>query len=291
MPAPSAAEQLNEDGHALKEAGDLAGAEAAYREAALLAPEWSAPLYNLGLLFKHQGRWQESFDFNERAAALDPDEEASNWNMAIAATALGRWADARRAWVACGITMPPGHGPPDSDLGITPIRLDPDGDGEVVWARRIDPARARIDSVPLPSTVFRWGDIVLNDGASEGERVVEGEVYPVFNVLMRLTPSAFETFIVELGTASDAAIDRLVEIAEADGGYAENWGTSTRILCRACSFGRPHEHTGADGQPSHPHCGIAARDRAQADRILKLWLTAFATADFVRMYPAHGEPT
>jgi hypothetical protein len=50
------------------------------------------------------------------------------WNLGIAATALGDWATARRAWTAFGVTLPagPADQPIDGDFGITPIRLNPD---------------------------------------------------------------------------------------------------------------------------------------------------------------------
>src|SRR5215213_4307529 len=152
------AEQLNNEGQQLRDDGDVAGAEAAYRAAASAAPEWSAPVYNLGLLYKYEGRWHESLLFNQQAATLAPDDEASWWNLGIAATALGDWNEARRAWTACGIEVPLGDGAPEFDWGSTPVRLDPNGEAEVVWARRIDPARARIVSVPLPTSPFHWGD-------------------------------------------------------------------------------------------------------------------------------------
>src|SRR5262245_26459822 len=125
-----AAVELNERGMALREAGDLIGAEAAYRAAIAEAPDWPAPVYNLGLLCKYESRWQESFDYNRQAAELQPDDEASWWNLGIAATALSNWPEARRAWAACGIEVPSGDGPPEFDWGQTPVRLNPETDGE-----------------------------------------------------------------------------------------------------------------------------------------------------------------
>jgi tetratricopeptide (TPR) repeat protein len=284
MSETDAAETFNEQGSALREAGDVEGAEAAYRAAMELAPDWSAPLYNLGLLCKYECRWQESFDYNVRAAELEPDNEASWWNLGIAATALSNWSAARRAWAACGIEVPPGDGPPDFDWGRTPVRLNPDTDGEVVWARRIDPARAQIVNVPLPTSGFRWGDIVLNDGAVEGERVIKGVAYPVFNVLERWQASPFRTFILELATTDVDALAALELCAADRGGAAEDWGTFTSILCRDCSYGRPHQHQGASWNPAHPHCGLAARDHPHADEIISAWLATTPTADLTIWY-------
>ncbi|MBL8999494.1 MAG: tetratricopeptide repeat protein, partial [Gemmatimonadetes bacterium] len=138
------AERLTDDASTLQECGDALGAERAYLAALSADPEWSATHYNLGLLCKYQLRWEESFAHNARAVELAPDDEAANWNLGIAATALQRWAEARRAWTACGIDGPPGEGPPEFAWGHTPVRLDPATAGEVVWGKRLDPARARI---------------------------------------------------------------------------------------------------------------------------------------------------
>jgi len=284
----SLAEQLNEDGHRLHGDGDIAAAEAAYRAAMATDPEWSVPAYNLGLLFKYEGKWAESFEFNLRATELAPDDEAGWWNLGIAATALGRWSDARRAWLACAMTPPPGDGPPDFGWGTTPVRLDPDSEGEVVWARRVDPARAEIISVPLPTSRFHWKDVVLTDGAVAGERVVGNRTYPVFNVLQKLVPSPYRTYVIELATADPDALEALEKSAADRGGAAEDWGTSTRVICRACSLGVPHEHSDGDGPPAHPHCGLAARDHAHADEIITAWLAHTPRADLTSWYEAEG---
>ena len=281
MNQSSEAARLVESGNELSDAGRVTDAENAYLAAAKRAPAWSVPLYNLGLLCKYQGRWEESLDFNQRATELDPDNEGSWWNLGIAATALENWTVARRAWQACGITLPAGEGAPDGDFGPVPVRLDPDGQGEVVWARRIDPARARLMNVPLPTSEFRWRDVVLHDGAPEGYRLLNGVQRPVFNVLSCFERSEFKTFVLEPGTADPDVLDRLEEIAEALGGAAEHWGSSTNILCRECSFGAPHEHSHESGSPAHPHCGVAARDETHAKQIIDEWLETTRGADIV----------
>lgn len=280
------AEQLNDQGMQLRAAGDIAGAEAAYRAAAAADPEWSAPVYNLGLLYKYEGRWRESLTYNQLAAQLVPDDEACWWNLGIAATALGDWTEARCAWTACGIDVPAGDGPPEFNWGQTPIRLDPNGQAEVVWARRLDPARARILSVPLPSSRFHWGDVVLNDGAEEGQRIVDGRVYPVFNALQLLVASEFRTFIIELATTQPEALAAFETCATDHGGAAEDWGTFTSIMCAECSRGLPHEHAPGTAAPAHPHWGLAARDHEHATEIVDAWLANTPGADLSLWYEA-----
>ena len=285
--APDLAEQLNYEGMQLREDGDIAGAERAYLAAAEAAPEWSAPVYNLGLIYKYEGRWRESLEYNQRAVELAPDDKAGCWNLGIAATALGDWKEARRAWAACGIDYPPGEGPHDFNWNHTPIRLEPDGRAEVVWARRIDPARAQIANVPLPSSSYHWDDIILMDGAIEGERIVDGRKYPVFNALQLLVPGGYCTFILEVATDQPEALAALEKIATDLGGAAENWGTFTSILCAECSLGTAHEHP-PGSEPAHPHWGLAARAQAHADAIITAWMGNIAGADLIKWYESPG---
>ena len=280
------AEELNNKGMQLREEGDVAGAETAYRAAARAAPAWSAPIYNLGLLYKYEGRWPESLTYNQRAALLAPDDQASWWNLGIAATALGDWKEARRAWAACGLTVPPGEGPPEFRWGRTPVRLDPNGDAEVVWARRLDPARAQIISVPLPTSRLHWRDVVLIDGAEDGQRIVDGRVYPVFNELQLLSPSGFRTFVIELADAQPEALAAFEACAERHGGAVEDWGTSTSIMCAECSRGLPHEHPPGPSSPAHPHWGLAATDHEHAKGIISAWLADAPDAELTVWYEA-----
>lgn len=286
MTEPTEAARLVAKGLALEESGDVAGAEAAYGAAAAHSPSWSVPYYNLGLVCKYQRRWTESLAFNQRAAQLHPQDEAAWWNLGIAASALGNWSEARRAWAACGIQVPAGAGAPDCNFGQTPLRLDPHGNAEVVWAHRIDPARATLISIPLPSSPYHWGDIVLHDGAPEGSRVVDGREYPVFDVLDLLERSAFLTYVVELATSDEHAIRDLEDCAAEMDAAAEHWAQSTRTLCRDCSLGTPHEHRDTDLSPAHPHCGIAARDAQHVERIVQAWLARQPRADLIRWYAA-----
>ena len=269
---PTKAAQLNELGRELADAGRTADAEGAYRAAIAADPRWSIPWFNLGLVCKYQGRWAESLAHNQRSAELAPDDKDAWWNLGIAASALGDWAEARRAWAAVGIELA-GDGPPAGNFGITPLRLDPDGAGEVVWGERLDPARAELRSVPLPETGFRYRDIVLNDGARNGTRVVDGQEYSVFDVLARLVTSPFHTWVVEVAPVPGETRELLSELAAKADGAAEHWGSSTRNLCAACSRGAPHTEHDSEGPPAHPDWGVAARDEPHLQEIFRAWRT------------------
>lgn len=262
---------LNEHGRVLDEEGRIAEAEEVYRQAIAAAPDWSVPHYNLGLLFKYQRRWDESLTFNRQATDLAPDDQAAWWNLGIAATALGEWKTAREAWARCGIEIPPGDDAPSGNFGHTPIRLNPDGDAEIVWSTRIDPARAVLASIPFAASGFRWGDMVLHDGAPVGHRVVNGREVPVFNALDRLEPSPFSTYELHVTLASCEDFDALTDAAKALGGAAENWAQSVAFLCKACSEGTVHAEHDEDGSASALPCAVAALTDEHLHQIIELW--------------------
>jgi hypothetical protein len=268
------AAEANAKAMQLREQGRLDEAIENYQIAAAIDPCWSTPRYNLGLLYKHQKNWERSLEYNRQATHLDASNEAAWWNMGIAATALGRWDQARAAWRGFGIPIPDGDGPIDFPCGYGPIRLNPDTDGEVVWAHRLDPARAQVANIPFPESGHRWHDIVLNDGQPIGYRTVNGKEIPVFNALELLEPSPFGTFVarVKMPHRPDL-IKQLAEQAAKADGSAEDWSTSIRIICKACSEGRPHEvHDDHAAPKDGVHLiAIAARDREHATDILHAW--------------------
>jgi len=268
------AEIVNQKGVDCQEKGQVQKAVKFFKQASALAPKWSTPLYNLGLLFKNGRRWEQALDCNLRATKLDPKNAGAWWNLGIAATALGRWDVARSAWRGFGIGVPEGDGPVDLPCGCCPIRINPDGDAEVVWADRIDPARARLVSIPFPESKHRWKDVVLNDGAPTGYRKHDGKEIPVFNELALLESSEFGTYVARVLMPPDGSgAEKLGETAAKLDGCAEDWSTSVRLVCKACSEGRPHKAHDAEAAPVEgAHLiGIAARDRDHAASILAGW--------------------
>ena len=153
-----------------------------------------------------------------RPARLRPRDRArsrrlrgTTWNAGIAATALGRWERARAAWASVGITMPPGDGPVEMRIGPTPVRVSPAENPEVVWCDRIDPCRAIIQSVPLPESDRRYGDLLLHDGEARGRRQSGNQSVPVFDELDVLERSAYGTWEIVVrccGSGAAAFLDR-----------------------------------------------------------------------------------
>lgn len=269
------AEDLHEQAMAL-EGADEDEALRLYHEALRLDPERPSTLYNIGLIHKYRSEWVESREFNRRAVELRPDDEASNWNLAIAATALCDWRTAREVWHRLGLGIEPGDTPIEDDFGRALTRLEPQGSAEVVWGRRIDPVRLRIENVPLPDSGYRLGDVVLHDGASTGKRVSDGREYFVFNALMLHMPSRMTTFELEVEAASPDDLAALESAVEKQGGYAEDWTASVRMLCKACSEGLPHDHhdeAGAEDTAwqARRRIGIGAEDESALQAAIQRW--------------------
>ncbi|MFF3142377.1 tetratricopeptide repeat protein, partial [Streptomyces sp. NPDC057927] len=182
--------------------GRYEDAGALLTRAADLEPWLSESWFNLALLHKFRHDWEQARAAGLRAVAL-LDREAGApdwWNVGIAATALQDWPLARRAWQAYGLRVPGGAAvsgePVGMDLGSAAVRLSPEGEAEVVWGRRLDPARVEVLSIPLPSSGRRWGEVVLHDGVPHGERTTAaGHAYPVFDEIELWAPSPVPTWV------------------------------------------------------------------------------------------------
>lgn len=280
-----AQDQRAERAYAAFDAGDLAAARADFESLIAERPDQPALHYMHGLASKYLRDWPSSLHHNLLAVALygdDDDGEAARWNAGIAATAVGDWAEARRQWAACGIELPSGDGAVDANFGVASVRLAPWGNGETVFARRIDPVRARIINVPLPDSGYRYGDVVLHDGASTGERRFHQSRVPVFNTMQRLERSEFGTFAVFVRCPRQEDLDALVDMRVPGIGFSEDWTESIVHLCLRCSYGAPHGKTGhaqddatrddmrLDWQPER-NLGVAAQSRHSVLRLIERW--------------------
>jgi len=285
--------RLEAEYHAAGDARDVSREFAALEAITSAHPNVSWAWYDLGLRMKWLRQWERSRDANLRALELidDTRESPEAWNLGIAATALGEWATARRAWIAFGIALP--DGPEDEpilgDFGATPVRLNPaprfaepqlliDGDEhstEVVWARRLCPARAQIINVPLPDSGHRYGDVVLHDGDPVGTRRAGDSVRSVFNEIALMARGPFETLTTTINATPALDTDSLQELFIEHDFALEPWSGSVRVLCKACSEGSP---SGPHDHPPGPatdtlRLGIAA-PRVAAEALLDPWLAA-----------------
>ncbi|HEY4065167.1 MAG TPA: tetratricopeptide repeat protein [Puia sp.] len=260
----------------LESQGKLEEAIQIYHDIILLAPDWLAPYFNLGLIQKHRGQWKESYDNNKKATELAPHDDGSWWNLGIAATALRRWEMAKQAWNHFGLHLPITDREPRLNMPMTPIRLNPEDKAEVVWGRRIDPARATLENVPLPDSNFRYKDLVLNDGAPVGYRISEGKSHPVLNVLQLIERSSFKTYSLTAFAKDRADIETLHQLCQKEGIGFDDW-SNIKFICKQCSEGVPHEHhelpLNREGITERIF-GFAAITEESLVRVLNAWLKA-----------------
>ena len=248
--------------------------------------------FDRGMFAKWRRDWPASQEHNARSLELVPEaeheEEPAAWNLGIAATARRDWAAARRAWRAYGLRVGgEGDEPIEDDRGPGAVRLNPparyvgqrpvqlDGrewEPEVVWGLRLDPARIRIASVPLPESGHRFGDVVLHDGEPHGTRRSEGTDHPVFEEIELWERSPIPTSSVHVRAAEEDVTElrHALELAELE---VEDWTTEIGALCRACSEGLvdDHDHRADLPEDGRRRLGIAG-DPTVARQVVEAWL-------------------
>ncbi len=286
--SPTDTEALAERAHAAFDEGDLAEARVRFETLLTAVPDHAGHHYMQGLVCKYLRDWPASLHHNLRALALhaeveaqaEDEDDAPRWNAAIAATALGDWAEARRQWAGCGIDIPGKDGPIDAQFGVASLRLEAWGRGETLFARRIDPVRARLINVPLPDSGYRYGDIVLHDGAATGQRRFHQSMVPVLNALQRLETSEFQTFAAFTTCPRREDLDALLDARVPGIAFVEDWTESIVHYCLRCSYGVPHSHdddrdsrdaTKPDQWQPRRNIGIAAQSRHSVLRVIERW--------------------
>lgn len=208
--------------------------------------------YDAALAHKFLRNWAKAYELGREAAARAErgTEDPAFWNRGIAATIMEDWNTARDAWRGFGLTVPDGDGEIVTDFGVAPVRLV---EGEVVWARRLCPTRARVLNVPTPESGRRFGEVVVHDGAPNGERTVDGQSFPVFDELLLFRASDLPTTTVEVvaGTPEDV---RALAVLFDEHGYAAEPASGVRMICSCCSeesVAQDAHHQVAGGQRVH----------------------------------------
>ncbi|MBK8562970.1 MAG: hypothetical protein IPN76_06370 [Saprospiraceae bacterium] len=234
-PHNDAAEQLYRLVVEYDRRGDVYNAVKLCKRLARMAPDWSVPFAFLCRTYRSRMEWKPTLHYCMRAVEHNAFDENLWETLGIAATALGEWETARYAWNQLGYHFKPSAEAIDLDLGIIPLRLNPASQPEVVAARRVDPVRAIIESIPQPSSGRRYGDLVLveNKPTQAGASVQfyqQRRVLPLHDELQLLKSSNWHTYSVMLFTDTAADVDVLANLCLSANLGFDNWSNATRFF-------------------------------------------------------------
>lgn len=227
---PIQAEQLYRQVVEYDQKGDVYNAVKLCKRLAKLAPDWSAPFAFLGRIYRSRNEWRQTLHYCMKAAEHTPFDDLLWETIGLAATALGDWALAKYAWHQLGLQVGPLDGSGLPDLGIIPVRLNPTDMPEVVAARRIDPVRAEVDSIPQPSSGRRYKDLLLVEKRANGRLFLQQKGLPVFDEIQVLKQSAWQTYCLVLFTETQSDVDILANICRSYGIGFDNWSNAARFL-------------------------------------------------------------
>jgi hypothetical protein len=261
------------------EAEDWARAADLLEEAAQAdpdGPDGAALWFDAALAHKFRRDWPRAYELGKKATARARrgQEDPAFWNLGIAATIMRDWTTARDAWDGYGVTLPDGDGEIVEDFGMTAVRIGTPNGQEVLWAQRLCPARARVLSVPF-DPARRYGEVIVHDGAPNGERVVDGRRYPVFDELVCFEESDLATLSVTVTAAEPDDVDALLSAFQDRDLGAEVLGSGV-MLCKCCSEGSQTAQRSAADNGSQTVLLAAPADEASG--LLDAWRAASADA-------------
>ncbi len=278
-PHNDAAEQLYRLVVEYDRRGDVYNAVKLCKRLARMAPDWSVPFAFLCRTYRSRMEWKPTLYYCMRAVEHNAFDENLWETLGIAATALGEWETARYAWNQLGYHFKPSAMAIDLDLGIIPLRLNPATQPEVVAARRVDPVRAIIESIPQPSSGRRYGDLVLvenkpNQAGASVQFYQQRRVLPLHDELQLLKSSNWHTYSVMLFTDTAADVDVLANLCLSANLGFDNWSNATR-------FFQPNLHRNVAEYFDHAIFGkmerevylvaMAARQQMEIEKALSTW--------------------
>lgn len=152
--------------------------------------------FDLAVLHKWRGRWRASLEASLAARERLGPSRPVDWNIALAATALGDGARAAEAWRALGLQprLDAAGGLPVVE-GIPPLQVrvpsrptgyglgEPEGEVlEVLWVQPISPCHGVVASPSFGEAPVDFGDVVLWDGAPVH---LDPPCFPLLEILRR----------------------------------------------------------------------------------------------------------
>lgn len=221
-------QSLFERALAYDQAGDAYNAVKLYKKVVKLAPDWSVPYHFLSLFYKQRNEWKPSFHYSQKAIEYNPEDKTAWQILATAATALRRWRVARTAWNELGFDFRKADQELNLNLGLVPVCINPKSRPEIIWAKKIDPARAIIESIPQPSSGRRYHEEILFDNKPIAHRAFNGKRVPVYEELEKIHFSSYRTYAVILQTGETESIHVLDKLCNAAEIGFDNWSMATR---------------------------------------------------------------
>ncbi len=189
----------------------------AYLAATRAQPEHGPIWFDLCVLHKWRGRWQNALDCALKARARLGDQRGVLWNAAIAATVLGQGDVAGGFWRDLGLPvrlgrggMPVVDGAPNLQVRVPSRRStygledEPELGFEVLWVAPTSPCHGVVVSAAFREHVIDHGDVVVWDG------VPVATDPPVFPLLEQLHSSA-QIRLAFVAIASPAQIAELAD--------------------------------------------------------------------------------
>ena len=211
-----------------EQVGDVYHAVKLYKKIIREAPDHVPPYRQLANLYKRRQEWKPCYYYAQCVLDRAPEDLEIWRTLGIVATARSDWMLARQAWNKFGYNFREINVELDLEMGGIAICLNPETKPEIVWAQRIDPARARIISVPQPSSGLRHKDIVLVDHEIGGHRIVGRKRVPIYPALGVWKKSTYTTYSILLEVDSLEQLDILSDLCRERGLGFDNWSLTTR---------------------------------------------------------------
>jgi tetratricopeptide (TPR) repeat protein len=247
-----------------------ADADAAFAAALALDGERGPWHFDLGLHHKRHHTRPEAFErmleATKAARARLGDTRPVLFNLAVAATALGRADEALEAWVAAGLpaTRREGSMPFIPDLGPVEVRLPTLGTGhglgavvpdegasfERVWVQPLSPCHGVVRSPTFREARADFGDVILFDPVPLAVRRRGDDVVPTFPLLGVLREGDEQRFRFLALQQEAEQVDALGR-ALPEGVVLYRHGERVEQLCPRCAAGE--RYTKHDHLPAETH--------------------------------------
>jgi len=250
-------------------AGDIYNAVKLYKKIGKVCPQWFPPFERLGLLYKYRQDWKAALYYSKKTVALNPSNQNAWWDLGIAATAMKRWRIAKSVWSKFGM---PNKKPAPS--GKASVRLSVGEKFEIVEVDLLDPARARITSIPFPGADRRYNDVVLYDRVVSGYYRSKEVKIPVYEELGLLKRSVYQTASCWLHNAGEQDVLKLEQLCHQYRLGFEVWSNAQLNSATAGSKKIPEYQHIEDLNPSGEEAvwvALAAKSPRQLRAVLDSW--------------------